>query len=134
MAAPEPARAAPPHPRPRRPLRGWPRRQRWEVDEALGAWPDRIAVWGRAGDRPLPERARKGRASDWLPHLGVAPGRAPAGLGWVGGGGSEILSLAFGPGQRVSFCVGLEPEGEAAGRGEPLSFPAALSKRPRGRD
>lgn len=90
------------------------------MDEALGAWPDEIAVRDGPGG-PSPSGAGHGRARrvtfaasrEWP--LG---GPCWAGLSrWRRLRG--LACLRAGQGFR---SVGLEPEGEAAGRGEPLSF------------
>lgn len=101
MAAPEPARAAPPPPSPPPPPPGADRvvkGERWTKPWGPGLT---SGVWGRAGDRPLRSARKGGRVTGCLP-WGVAPGRAPAGLGWKGSGGS-CLSLAFGPGRRFRY-------------------------------
>jgi hypothetical protein len=104
MAAPEPARAAPPPPPPPPPPPGADRVVKGEVDEALGAWREEQCV--RAGGSPSPrERARQGeRVTGYLP-WGVAPGRAPAGLGCVGGDGSAVSRLLSGRGGGFALRV-----------------------------
>lgn len=90
----------------------------------------------RAGGRPSPpERARKGgRVTGCLP-WGVAPGRAPAELGWAESvAAAPGLSLAFRPG-RGFRSRGLLAEGvRLLAAVSPFLFLLGLSKRPRGRD
>lgn len=74
------------------------------MDEALGAWPEELAVC-ESGRETVPSGVGpEGRASEWLPPLGSGPWAGPcwAGLSrwqWLRG-----LPVAFRPGRRFCSC------------------------------